>query len=655
MIHKITITLLALLVSVFATQAQMWQQVGADIMGTESGDGQSTIALNNDGSIVAVGAKMHNGGDGHVRVFQYSEAEQEWQQLGNDINGTSFEEFGDAISLNADGTTLAIGGIYYGTGDPGRAQIYNWTGSAWQLIGEIIGESYDYSGCSVSLNADGTKIAIGGTSAGGVFESGVARVFEYAGSGTTWNQIGADLQGVADERLGNQVALSAGGDTLAVGAYFNDDNGHNCGAVKVFENNTGNWEQIGSQINGNYANDWFGNFLAISDDGSRITAGGYLVNYIKVYECNAGNWQQLGTDISGTSGNTTISGNGQTVGVADFNYNSNIGRVLTYVFEANNWAPTANIINGNNSGDYFGAGIAINQNGSVLAGGATCTGSGNPTPEGYAKVFKKSFLPFIETQPFDQTNICPNANISFSITALLTDSYQWQVNEGAGFNDISDGGVYSNSTTTTLNITGVTINMDNYQYQCLLTNNEGNTISNIAIITIDDEIPTITCVDNQVRYLIEGETVYTASGIEFDPLTNDNCEVASVTNNINQLETLAGAEFPLGITEVIWTVTDIAGNENTCSFTVNVDGYVGIETVQQNNISIYPNPSNGSFTIVNDGLLITNIEIIDITGKVIQNQILTINNLQLTINKKGIYFIKVQSKNQIFTEKIIIQ
>ena len=644
-----------MLVSAFATQAQMWQQIGEDIFGEESGDGQSTVALNSDGSIVAVGAKMHNGADGHARVFQYSEAEEEWQQLGNDFNGGSFEEFGNAISLNADGTKVAIGGIYYGSSDAGRVQIYDWTGTSWQLIGEIVGESFDYSGCSVSLNSDGTKVAIGGTSAGGVFESGVARVFEYAGSGTTWNQIGVDLHGVADERLGNQVALSAGGDTLAVGAYFNDDNGNNCGAVKVFENNAGNWEQIGSQINGNNANDWFGNFLSLSKDGSRFSAGGYLENYIKVYECNAGTWEQLGADISGTSGNTAISGDGHTVGVADFNFSSNVGRVQTYIFEGNNWTPTANIIDGNSSGDYFGAGIAINQNGTVLAGGATCNGSGNPTPQGYAKIFKKSYLPFIEIQPADQIGICPNADINFSITADLTDSYQWQVNEGSGFNNITNGGVYSNATTSTLNITGVTTDMDDYQYQCFLTNNEGSTMSNSAILAIDDEIPTIICVDNQIKDLLQGATVYLVSGIEFDPLTDDNCEVVSVVNDFNQSETLAGAEFPIGETEVTWTVTDIANNENSCSFTVNVNGYVGVEEVQQIAISIYPNPSNGTFTIMNNELQITNIEIIDITGKVVYKSGFVVLNSQFVINEKGIYFIKIHTENQIFTEKIIVQ
>ena len=71
--------------------------------------------------------------------------------------------------------------------------------------------------------------------------------------------------------------------------------------------------------------------------------------------------------------------------------------------------------------------------------------------------------------------------------------------------------------------------------------------------------------------------------------------------------------------------------------------------------SIYPNPSNGKFSIINYELQITNIEIIDITGKVIHKSEFVVSNSQFEINKKGIYFIKAQTENQIFTEKIIIQ
>jgi hypothetical protein len=35
--------------------------------------------------------------------------------------------------------------------------------------------------------------------------------------------------------------------------------------------------------------------------------------------------------------------------------------------------------------------------------------------------------------------------------------------------------------------------------------------------------------------------------------TDDNCGIASVTNDFNGLSTLAGAVFPAGLTTVIWT------------------------------------------------------------------------------------------------------
>ncbi len=72
-------------------------------------------------------------------------------------------------------------------------------------------------------------------------------------------------------------------------------------------------------------------------------------------------------------------------------------------------------------------------------------------------------------------------------------------------------------------------------------------------------------------------------------------------------------------------------------------------------IQIFPNPSNGIFTIQNNELQIKNIEIIDITGKIIHNQQFVISNSQFVIKEKGVYFIKLQTENQIFTRKIVIQ
>ena len=141
--------------------------------------------------------------------------------------------------------------------------------------------------------------------------------------------------------------------------------------------------------------------------------------------------------------------------------------------------------------------------------------------------------------------------------------------------------------------------------------------------------------------------------------TNDNCEVASITNDFNDSETLAGTELPQGQTHTItWTVTDIGGNETTCNFDVLVNNFVGINDLLELGISIYPNPSNGIVNInfakvSNFGKV--EITITDITGKAIYCMTTEHAPLQidLTNNANGIYFIKFQNSEVVKTMKII--
>ncbi|MFN0256641.1 MBG domain-containing protein [Pedobacter ureilyticus] len=72
--------------------------------------------------------------------------------------------------------------------------------------------------------------------------------------------------------------------------------------------------------------------------------------------------------------------------------------------------------------------------------------------------------PIITVNPPNRS-ICVNGNTSFSATVTGATSYQWQVDTGSGFNDITNGGVYTGATTTTLNITGATGTMNGYLYR----------------------------------------------------------------------------------------------------------------------------------------------------------------------------------------------
>jgi hypothetical protein len=60
---------------------------------------------------------------------------------------------------------------------------------------------------------------------------------------------------------------------------------------------------------------------------------------------------------------------------------------------------------------------------------------------------------------------CPGSNVS--ITSNISGaSYQWQVNTGGGFSNITNGGNYSGATTATLQISNAPSSFYGYQYRC---------------------------------------------------------------------------------------------------------------------------------------------------------------------------------------------
>jgi lysophospholipase L1-like esterase len=71
--------------------------------------------------------------------------------------------------------------------------------------------------------------------------------------------------------------------------------------------------------------------------------------------------------------------------------------------------------------------------------------------------------------------ICPGSNISLN-SRLTGSGYQWQVNTGTGFINITNGGLYGGATSTKLNITTAPSSLYNYQYRCQV---NGSTYSNI--------------------------------------------------------------------------------------------------------------------------------------------------------------------------------
>lgn len=97
--------------------------------------------------------------------------------------------------------------------------------------------------------------------------------------------------------------------------------------------------------------------------------------------------------------------------------------------------------------------------------------------------------PTITSNPSD-ASVLAGTNTSFSLTADSSPiSYSWEVSTDGGtiYTTIVDGGVYSNSTTSTLTITGATLSMDAYKYRAYATNSCGTSnASTVANLTVTD-------------------------------------------------------------------------------------------------------------------------------------------------------------------------
>ncbi|MHC1708242.1 MAG: cohesin domain-containing protein [Bacteroidales bacterium] len=93
--------------------------------------------------------------------------------------------------------------------------------------------------------------------------------------------------------------------------------------------------------------------------------------------------------------------------------------------------------------------------------------------------------PVVNTQPTGVT-VTEGANAAFHIVATGAAAYQWQVNDGMGWTDIQDDAMYSGGSTADLLITGATLGMNGYQYQCLVSEEVCGllVISNAALLNV---------------------------------------------------------------------------------------------------------------------------------------------------------------------------
>lgn len=253
---------------------------------------------------------------------------QDWEQIGDSISGFNIEEYsGGSLGLNYDGNIIVIGAANRVSSPslPGFARVYSLNdNNEWNQIGETlegdeIGDGY---GLSVSINDEGNIVAVGAPMrAMDQVKLGYVRVFEN--NAGEWNQLGSDILAIkGGEGFGFRLKLNADGTVLAITAPFSE--GHK-GMVRIFKLLENEWVQLGQSLEGSNENERFGSDISINGVGDIIAMGsthnsdnGLYAGCAKIYQYINSEWVQMGSTIYGLNGNDFF---GQAV---DLNKSGNI-------------------------------------------------------------------------------------------------------------------------------------------------------------------------------------------------------------------------------------------------------------------------------------------------------------------------------------------
>jgi len=288
-----------------------WEQLGKSIKGRNEADQFGfCVALSNDGLTLAASEPGYDGsaGDrsGNVRVFRYDSGKPKlyetggsWTKIGDISGEDSTALFGVSISLDGDGTRLAIGAPYHDSdaldalGEPlrkaGRVRVFEYEGTEWKRLGQPLDGTSpsDWFGWSVSISSAGNTLAAGAIRN---ISGGYVRVFELEenddASSVKWNQLGEDLHSISQEketrmdiRYGHSVSLSDNGGRIVVGSPNVDNEGVlNAGMAIIYERSpdsaqTNVWSILGDAIFGRKDGSELGWDVAISGDATTVVLG----------------------------------------------------------------------------------------------------------------------------------------------------------------------------------------------------------------------------------------------------------------------------------------------------------------------------------------------------------------------------------------------
>lgn len=277
-------------------------------------------------------------------------------------------------------------------------------------------------GTAVDISATGDTVIAGGPRDGRLVDPqphhpNLGAAWIFVKTANVWTQQGSKLvgdgyiQNMGSVEQGSAVAVSADGDTVLIGAPYDNTQGvsgqvlYGVGAAWVFVRTNGVWSQQGSKFlpTGGVGLSMFGSSVSLSADGNTALIGGPNDDSNKgaswiFTRSNAGVWDPIGVKLVGGSAlganvyqgsSVAMSADGNTALIGA--YNENFGGGGGWIFVRSNggsWVQQQKLpaVYDNTGLSNVGTSATLNADGSI----ALLGGVGDSTFKGAAWAFKRN-------------------------------------------------------------------------------------------------------------------------------------------------------------------------------------------------------------------------------------------------------------------------
>ncbi|MFM2588623.1 hypothetical protein [Vibrio sp. TBV020] len=300
------------------------------------------LELNHDGSRLVVGADAESSFEGAAYVYYfdgYSWTEEAHLKAPTPTSGDSF---GENVTIDADGETLAIGSKYADSWK-GKSYIFTRSGNSWSLEKELSitpVQSNGVFGDTVNLSDDGKLLAVSSPGDNTNATSNGA-IYLYRKVNGNWVNEAQLLTSNKNRSLNSGFSMTLSGDGRTIASSTMQTNSG--GTIFLFTYDGASWSETGTlQAPNKMKTDRFGFSLDLNHDGSALAVGATYEN----------------SDFTGINGEKDSNANQS--GAAYIFKNSN------GIWQHNHHIKASNTGNG----DEFGYSVSLTSDGDHLAVGA---------------------------------------------------------------------------------------------------------------------------------------------------------------------------------------------------------------------------------------------------------------------------------------------